>query len=300
MTSGSQFLDIDAYGGCVAYAELLQCQGKPAQAASSAPLNESITAMIRSWDAPLATDYQPQPDDTFTLIDVSDPEFFDPMVDMARITGVIDHHTGFEEYWQDRLGEKAAIDFIGAACTLVYEQWQQANRLSDISRLAARLLVAGILDNTLYFRSGVTSERDQAAYGELMKRADLPATWPAQYFTDCQAAIEADLPGALHSDTKIITESDVLPGRMGQLVIWNGKDLLARRREDIAAAYGEESDWLVSVVSIDENCNYFLAGSAVIQAKFAKLMNVEFREGLAVSDRLWLRKEILKRAQSIR
>ncbi len=49
VTSGSRYLDIDAYAGIIAYAELLQRQGQSAQAASAAPWNESIPAKVRAW-----------------------------------------------------------------------------------------------------------------------------------------------------------------------------------------------------------------------------------------------------------
>ena len=96
VTSGSAFLDIDAYAGCVAYAELLNLTGVLAQAASSAPLNESVTQEIRSWTVPFTADYEPGLTDDFALIDISEAAFFDPIVDRVRVREVIDHHTGFE------------------------------------------------------------------------------------------------------------------------------------------------------------------------------------------------------------
>lgn len=53
VTSGAPYMDIDAYGGCVAYAELLRILGSHARAVSTAPLNESISKTVRSWQAPL-------------------------------------------------------------------------------------------------------------------------------------------------------------------------------------------------------------------------------------------------------
>src|SRR5882757_9603894 len=125
VTSGSAFLDIDAYAGCVAYAELLNLTGVLAQAASSAPLNESVTQEIRSWTVPFTADYEPGLTDDFALIDISEAAFFDPIVDRVRVREVIDHHTGFEADWA-ALGDDATIEFIGAACTLVYEKWVAA------------------------------------------------------------------------------------------------------------------------------------------------------------------------------
>ena len=48
VTSGSAYLDIDAYAGCIACAELLNVLGEPAKALSSAPLNDSICASLRA------------------------------------------------------------------------------------------------------------------------------------------------------------------------------------------------------------------------------------------------------------
>jgi len=298
VTSGSQFLDIDAYGGCIAYAELLQKQGLAAQAVSSAPLNESVTLEIRGWDASLLTSYEASPDDRFTLIDVSDPEFFDPIVDLEHVERIIDHHPGFETQWA-KLGDKSIIEYIGAACTLVYEQWRDAGKLDQMSEASARLLVTGILDNTLDFKAGVTTDRDHAAYDDLIGRANLPyEDWPAEYFSQCQQGIEADLTTALRNDTKTMPPDRYLPRAFGQLVIWSAQDLLAKRRPEIAQALGAISDdWVLNIISIEEGKSYFAADNPATQAKFGELMELDVSSGTAVADRLWLRKEILKRAQ---
>jgi nanoRNase/pAp phosphatase (c-di-AMP/oligoRNAs hydrolase) len=159
VTSGSAYVDIDAYAGCVAYAELLQTHQEDAQAVSTAPLNESISETVHSWHAPLLTltEYNPSEDDTFTLIDVSDPSYFDKIVDIDRVDEVIDHHPGFEKHWQGLIGDKSDIEFIGAACTLVYERWRAAGQLGRMSVLSARLLICGILDNTLNFGAQPTT-----------------------------------------------------------------------------------------------------------------------------------------------
>ena len=49
VTSGSAYLDIDAYAGCIAFAQLLNLQGLEAKAISSAPLNQSISQTLRDW-----------------------------------------------------------------------------------------------------------------------------------------------------------------------------------------------------------------------------------------------------------
>ena len=46
VTSGSKYLDIDAYAGCIAYAKLLNLKGIKAKAISSAKQNGSITPYL--------------------------------------------------------------------------------------------------------------------------------------------------------------------------------------------------------------------------------------------------------------
>lgn len=229
VTAGAKYLDIDAYGGMAAYAELLQMQGKTAQAASSAALNESITKTIQSWGAPINTQYRPGSDDKFTLIDISNPAHFDTLVLLDRVDGVMDHHSGFEAYWRRRLGDGAVIAAVGAACTLVYEAWERAGLVGSMSERSARLLIAGILDNTLNFKAHVTTDRDERAYKALVKLANLPADWPMLYFTECQDTIMANTAGLLGTGSKVcVFPSFAEPMAIGQLAVLDARKLLDR------------------------------------------------------------------------
>lgn len=100
VTSGSKYIDIDAYASCLAYRDLLRLQGREAVAVSTATLNESITEHLLSLPSYLDT-YSPSDDDQFIILDVSNPEFFDKIVRPNSIIEVIDHHAGFEHLWQD-------------------------------------------------------------------------------------------------------------------------------------------------------------------------------------------------------
>lgn len=91
---------------------------------------------------------------------------------------------------------------MGAACTQVFEKWEQSGLLKEISETSARLLMCGILDNTLNFGADITTERDHHAYGMLKKYANLPEDWPARYFRDCQKVILQNLSASLKHDTK--------------------------------------------------------------------------------------------------
>ncbi|MDB5160429.1 MAG: putative inorganic pyrophosphatase [Candidatus Saccharibacteria bacterium] len=297
ITSGLTFLDIDAYAGCVAYAELLNLQGIEAIAFSSANINESVTKTIRSWEAPLVTNYEPSSFDTFTLIDVSEPDFLEKTVDINRVEEVIDHHVGYEKFWEEKIGSKANLEFIGAACTQVYESWARAGRFNEMSETSAKLLLSGILDNTLNFKAGVTTNRDHEAYEKLSKIANLPADWPALYFEECEASILSDLEHALINDTKVMSfkNLDVEKIAFGQMVIWNGKRVIDEYRDTLAEIMNTQAaDWFVNVVSISDGQSFLIASGDDVERWAAKVLGISFENGLAHANRLWLRKEIVK------
>lgn len=296
VTSGSRYLDIDAYAGIVAYAELLQTQGKQAKAVSTAPWNKSISKTVRSWGAPLKTTYGPNDDDTFTLIDISDPEHFDHMVDLSKVDAIIDHHPGFEQYWAERIGNKAHIEFIGAACTQVYELWVAAGLVNKMSKTSAKLLATGILDNTLNFKAHVTTDRDENAYKALVEHANLSDNWPAKYFSECQDAILADAETSIRNDSKILSfPTFPSPLSVGQLVVWGASEVLNEHEATIESVLAAiKPDWFMNLVSINEGNSYFVCENADVQKWLTNMLGVEFEGNIAKANRLWLRKEIIK------
>lgn len=231
------------------------------------------------------------------MIDVSDPAYFDKVVDVERVAEVIDHHPGFEEYWQQRLGDSSQIEFIGAACTLVYERWKAADLIGKMSSMSARLLICGILDNTLNFGAKVTTPRDIAAYDRLLAQADLPDDWTAQYFTECQESILQDVVAAIQSDTKILSfKSFMQPICFGQLVAWDAKQVLIEHQEVLKEALVSiKPDWFINLISVGERKSYFVTDNTDVQAWLSRLLGVRFEGSVAIADRLWLRKEVIKR-----
>jgi inorganic pyrophosphatase/exopolyphosphatase len=296
VTSGSRYLDIDAYAGVVGYAELLRQIGHPSVAVSTSELNYSITPSLRELDGHFVTDYSPEPDDGFVLIDVSDPTAFDAVVDKGRVQEVIDHHPGFEEYWRERIGGKADIEFIGAACTQVYERWVKEGVFEHMSEASAQLLAAGILDNTLNFQAEVSTPRDETAYAALGEKARLSADWPMSYFTDCQAAVTEDVTTSILNDSKILkfkTFADRIS--VGQLVVWDASEVLAKHTaamEEVLAGIREH--WFMNLVSIGGGQSYFVTNHPEVQEWLMHLLGARFHGDVAETGRLWLRKEILK------
>lgn len=298
VTSGHPYIDIDAYACSIAYAELLNLLGKDAVAASSATWNESITRNIRKWVVSFKTDYEPSSDDNFILVDVSDPKHFDKFVDVSRVIEVIDHHPGLEKHWQELIGDNTDIEFVGAACTLVYEKWLKAGLLEKMSDTSARLLITGILDNTLNFGAHLTTDRDKVAYTDLLRHANLPSDWTTLYFSECQETILEDVGVSIKNDTKML-DFNSLPNTLafGQLVVWDAKEVIDKHLDIIAKVMKDmKTEWFVNIVSVNESKSYFLADDDEIKKWAENLLSVKFNKSIAHANRLWLRKEVIKQS----
>ncbi|WP_248732111.1 DHH family protein [Pseudomonas sp. MWU13-2517] len=296
VTAGSAYLDIDAYACCIAYAELLNRQGIDARAVSSAPLNFSIPGSVLGWHASL-DEYRPGPDDEFMLVDVCDYHHFDPIVVLDQVCEVIDHHPGFEAYWADKLGAAADIRPIGAAATLVFLRWEGAGLLAQISPHSAALLATAILDNTLNFTGQMTTPLDRRAYELLALQAGLAMDWPQRYFSECQAAIEADLLNALAADMKQMSATPNLPRLVVQMTVWDAQALIQRHRSVIEQwLAGQDEDWLLNAIGIRDCKSYWLAVPVLSRQKLSLLLPVEWQGTRAVPTRAMQRKELVKLA----
>lgn len=297
VTVGGGFLDIDGLGAGVAYAELLNLLGEPAEFVCTGKMNASVPEVVRRWKPPIRTHYAPTQSDRFIVVDNSAPKFLEPFVREEQIEEIIDHHLVHEQYWRDR-GVKIDVEFIGACCTQIYERWQRASKLDAMSELSARLMMSGILDNTLNFQASITTERDKVAYADLINRANLSDGWSEQYFSSCQKYIEQNLAESMHNDTKADMR---FPGydtsvTICQIVVWDGGDLVQDKVNllGITERYGLERS--IDIISISENRTYFVTRSEGIKNFFETTLGVEFEGDTAVASRMWLRKEIMKKA----
>ena len=297
VTAGASYLDVDAYACCVACSELLRLQGIAATAFSSAKFNYSVSNCVLAQGKCVQTHLEPQKllnSSAFIVVDVSDPQFFDLIVDESKIIAVIDHHVGFEEYWMKRLGSSAHIEFIGAAVTLIFEEWMRLGFVSALSKETAKIMLAGILDNTLNLSAAVTTQRDIDTKNKLCEIADVGDDWCIAYFNECQQFIESDLKHAIQSDIKVIRETKNLPATIGQLTIWDAQSLLSKR-DAIESAMNEKSaSWLINIISIKDKKSYFLCNDRTYQHRIEAIFGVAFTDDVAIAERMWLRKEILK------
>jgi inorganic pyrophosphatase/exopolyphosphatase len=295
-------MDIDAFAGCIAYAELLNLQGVQARAVSTAPINESVTSEAQQWakDKMVRT-YSADAHDSFTIIDLSDPKYFDNFVEIERIVEVIDHHIGFEQFWRKKIGKGATIEFIGAACTLVYEKWKQADLLPQISRESARLLVCGILDNTLNFGAQITTQRDHVAAKDLAKYAGLPEDWSEHYFRECEKTIQNDLTSAITNATKIMNYNTYTSSEIQaiQLVVWDANAFIKKNITSLTTLLNPNGTFFINLIDLSKKQSSFYCTNESIQQWLKMVVSVSFQGSIGQTDRFWLRKEIAKQDETL-
>lgn len=296
ITSGSRYIDIDAYAGCIAYKHLLSLKGIPSKAVTTANLNESITSNLLNLDTKLDNDYIPKKEDEFIVIDVSDKNFFDDIVEESKIIEIIDHHTGFENYWKEKLEDNSKIEFIGAVVTIIFELFEKENLQDKITKDIALLMMAAILDNTLNLKAKVTTSRDVIAYKKLEKIAEISENYATEYFLECQQIIERDIKTALRNDTKIGVVSKILPSVIAQLTVWDKNKILNNKKLifDTLKEYGK--DWILNLICLEEGKSYILASDKIILNDIQKLLKGKMEEEYLKCEDIWLRKEIIKQA----
>ena len=144
-------------------------------------INESITPNLLKLDSKLE-EYEKHDTDEFIIIDVSNKDYFDDIVVENKVIEVIDHHVGCEEYWKNKLGEKANIEFIGAVATLIVELYEKEKLIEKMPKDIAYLLMSAILDNTLNFKAKVTTDRDKVAYKKLEMIVDSKENYQKNIF----------------------------------------------------------------------------------------------------------------------
>lgn len=296
VTSGKKYMDIDAYAGCIAYAYLLNNLGYKAKATTGAVLNESIPAIIKKLN-PKLDNYIPGKEDFFIVLDVSNPDMIDTLVNQDNVIEIIDHHIGYEDYWNKKSDVKTKIEFIGSVCTMIFELFECCEKTELLNKELCQLLTAGILDNTLNLMASITNARDITAYNKLLKLGNLDSTWAVNYFKNCQEEILRDFETALENDMKIENFSELLPRVFGQLVILE-KDKVLEKAEIIKSLFNAyDKEWMLNIISLGDGKSYIIAEDKTTQSKLEKLFKSRFSKEVLTLDKFMLRKEIVKKAK---
>lgn len=294
--------DIDALACIVAYTELLNLQGIDATGYIAEEPNSSVTDEIKSW----GYKYEAKPNDTdisYVIVDASYPEQFPDFVKIEKIVEIYDHHTGFEKYWKEQIGENSKIELIGSCATLIWEEYKKRGFSEKISQTSARLLYAAIVSNTLNFKIKITSNRDVSAFKDLSAIVNLSKTWIEKYFLDQEDGVYKNPRVAIINDIKIIEFPNLKTKiTIGQMELWDAKKFVADYKPLIKEVLNEfdHNQWFFNSPCISKGRNYIYSENEEIKKILERILGIKFKNGVAETKDLVLRKEIVKELQNLK
>lgn len=301
VTTGKRFTDIDALACVIAYKEIPSI---PTAAVIPGPLNQSVTKDIRLWPLDFQKSLENCPECDFVIVDVSEDSQLPSFVNKKKIIEIYDHHFGFEKPWVEKLGDKAKIEPVGACATLIWEEFKKrkasgASKEKFISPLAANLLYTAIFSNTLNFQVSLATARDKQAFDELKVFVDLPTDWIPRYYQDQQLQAYFNTERAVFRDTKI-QDIKGMKCAVGQMELWDSKSFITEKKDEITPVLKsfETEHWMLICPSISEGRSYIFTKSQTLKDLLGRSLRIDFfGADIGITDRLWIRKEILQKIQ---
>jgi hypothetical protein len=295
ITAGEKYNDIDILACAVSYKKLLELKGISSQIVFPGPLNESVTKTIREWKFTFETALAGGSKGyDYIIVDVSEPQHFAKFVVPDNVIEVYDHHHGFEDYWKEKLGDKARIESVGACATLIWEEFKKAGLENNIDAVSANLLYTAILSNTLNMQAQVTSSRDSRAIEELVRYTSLPKDWRQIYFDEVSLGIMSDPLEFMASATKILDSRDE-KYVITQLELWDSQKFINDNHDLILEFLSDRkvANTFLTSPSISQGFNYLVATNPSLKDKLKSTLGASWDGDVGKTKKLWLRKEIM-------
>jgi inorganic pyrophosphatase/exopolyphosphatase len=197
------------------------------------------------------------------------------------------------------LGPGAHIETIGACATLIWEEFKRRQPDKKISPICANLISTAIFSNTLNFQASVTTERDRTAFRELKSYINLPENWFEQYYQEIESEIYRNPAKSILNDTKTI-EIKGVKYTVGQIELWKSRNFIVRYFKEIVntlAGFGNPN-WFFTSPSISEGKTYIYTKDEAVKRRLKEILDLTFEGNFGTTNKLWLRKEILKKLQN--
>lgn len=297
ITSGAFFTDIDAYSCAIAYNKLLNKLEYKATSILPGKLNESVSQTVRSWEAEFCTSKPDKPEEySYILVDISEPKYFANFVIEENIVQLFDHRESeYKKYWKDKLKQNAFIEDVGSCTTLIWEEYVKNGMQDSIDSISANLIYTSTISNTLYLQSQNTSQRDLKTLEEIKNYTSLPTKWDHIYFSEVEESVLENPSSALESDTK----QREIHGNLwsiSQLELWDSNLFLDKYKDEIYSNFGKfDSDYsFFTSPCISEGKNYLTSKDKYVQKLLSNAIGVRWKGDIGQTDKLWLRKEIIR------
>ncbi len=237
------------------------------------------------------------------LMDHNEPAQAVEGAETAEILEILDHH---------RLGvfnTKNPVFYyakpVGATCTLVVQQYQMNG--VELSDEIAKLLLSGILTDTVILKSPTTTDEDRLAVSQLSTQLAIdPQEWGIKIFSSTDSMSSRTATDIINADFKAFDEGVYKVG-IGQVEVVTLEELPSKEAElyaELEVVKQEKGlNWAMLLVTdiIKEDslllCTEFGPGEAVISYK--KVENQKFHLPGVLSRKKQLLPEILRSLEEI-
>jgi len=298
LASWPKRLDIDAYACIIAYADFLQYQQwQEITCLTDIGYSPTVPKQILDWEIPQLKhvsnyDWYEQ----IVILDTSGKEYLSQFYDFDHIIELRDHRMiGDEWFWQNLLGNQAHIELVWSCTTLIYEYIRDHGDLKRLHHNSLKLLYTGTISNTLNLQWSVTTQRDRDCCQEIRSLISIEDSWNENYFRSIDVTLKSDLFHYLSLETKY-TSFAGLDMMIVQCELRDSKWLIDNSYDEILSYWEHHAKTpyrFFTFPSIQDNRNYLVCTHPIVQDILQKAIQAEFAWDRGVTQRLWLRKEIL-------
>ena len=288
--------DTDTICSAIAYQVFLANRGIEAKAYALGEVNNETKFVLAKFgvDSPEVVNELPQNSEIILVDHNEERQSIENLKDL-NVVEIIDHHKA--SFTTDK-PIRIQIEPLGASCSIIAKKFMAEK--TEIPQVIAQILIAGIISDTLYFRSPTATEADKRLVGKLnivAKIEDLEK-FSLEMF-DAKSDVEyLSTEELVRLDYKNFDFSGHKFG-IGVMETTN-KDFGLKRKVEILEVLKKikESEKLeavyFSVIDILEEENYTLCSGEVEKQLFIELFKAENRkEVLFVKDLISRKKEIV-------
>ena len=285
--------DADSVCSAIAYANFLNLQNEEAKAFALGELNKETQFVLEKFgiDFPEVVSELPAQSEVILLDHNEKGQAIDNLEELELVE-IIDHH---KVDIQTEKPISICVKPLGSSCSIIAEKYFAEG--AELDNKIAGILMAGIISDTLFFRSPTTTETDKALVkklNEIVQIEDLEKL-SLEMFNAKSDLGDISVEELIKLDYKTFDFKD---GKYGIGVMeTTNVDYGLNRREEIFAKLAEikEKDGLKAVyftiVDILNEKSYTLYSDDEAKELFMKLFKAEDQDGILFVDKLVSRKK---------
>jgi len=284
--------DLDGVACSLAYAEFLNKKGKDAIAGIFGTPHREAQFVLDKFKINIdRLESLPRGYENIVLVDASELLSLPKIIKPKQVIEIIDHRETNEK--EKFINAKIQIEKVGACATLVAEKFRDNNL--PISKEAALLLYPAVASNTINFKSPLTTERDKNIGDWLKEQVEFPENFIQEMF-EAKSKINKPLKEVLIEDFKAFQFKKKVG--IAQLEIINTNKFIKDNLSEIVKILSEikeenSLDYIfLNGLDLEGAGNTFVAVSDEDIKMLESILNIKFKNHLAVSDIPVMRKQI--------